>query len=547
MTEDTARAADAAPVAPDEGRLSESNRGRLIAALLSVVLLSEIIPFTYSLAIVITPLVGKSFPAAGNQVGWMITILGVVGGGTIAFVTKAADLWGKKRVMLISAVVFWVGTLICAVTSNWPLFLVGRGLEAIAIGMSALCYSLIRDVFPRSWVPVTIGFIGTGIGISGIAAPLIGGALTNHYSWRSVFWFMVVYMVVAVPLFAIFVPESTVRAKQKLDLLGVILIGTGLAGVLVYLSEGQSWGWGELSSLAYLIGGVVLLAAFFVWEAKTSHPLVDLKLVTQPKVAQIMGLSFFFTGTFTILTLAASYMFLFSKAQVETPITSAVTAGAQKALHLTALPPGFLTNVVHLQFLGNIDYAPGFSLLQLATHVLLPGSIVAMILGPASAAWARRSPAKVPLIVGMAAMIATFIGITFDHDSWVPYVCFYVLGAIASGIYYGIGPNLLVDAVPKEQQGINAGLMAGIGSIGASFAIAGVTAILIGYQFAFSVDEPKGTGGAMIPVVTKIPQVYTSTGYTWVFVMGIGGAVVSLLLALTLKAGRSPLRGGLSD
>jgi MFS family permease len=123
----------AAAGVPDDGRLSESRRGRLIAALLSVVLLSEIIPFTYSLAIV-----------------------------------------------------FWAGTLICAITSSWPLFLVGRGLEAIAIGMSALGYSLVRDVFPRSWVPVTIGFIGTRIGISGVAAPLIGGALTDHYSWRSV-------------------------------------------------------------------------------------------------------------------------------------------------------------------------------------------------------------------------------------------------------------------------------------------------------------------------------------------------------------------------
>lgn len=547
MTEETASVAEAPPDAPDDGRLSESNRGRLIAALLSVVLLSEIIPFTYSLAIVIVPLVGKSFPAAGNQVSWMITILGVAGGGTIALVTKAADLWGKKRVMLFSGVIFWAGTLICALTGNWPLFLVGRGLEAIAIGMSALGYSLVRDVFPRSWVPVTIGFIGTGIGISGIAAPLIGGTLTDHYSWRSVFWFMVLYMVVAVPLFALVVPESKVRARQKLDVLGVILIGVGLAGVLIYLSEGQSWGWGNLSALAYLIAGVVVLAAFLFWETKGSSPVVDLKLVSQPKVAQIMGLSFFFTGTFTVLTVAASYMFLFSKAQVEGPITAAVTSGAAKALHVSALPPGFLPNVVKLQFLGNIDYAPGFSLLQLAWHVLLPGSIAAMILGPASAAWARRSPARIPVIVGIAFIVATFVGLTFAHSGWVAYVIFFVLGSVASGIYFGTAPNLLVDVVPRDQQAISAGLMAGIGSIGASFATAGMTAILIGYQFAFSVDEPKGPGGKMIPVITKIPQVYTSSGYTWVFVMGIGGAIVSLLLALSLKAGRSRLQGGLLE
>ena len=143
-------------------------------------------------------------------------------------------------------------------------------------------------------------------------------------------------------------------------------------------------------------------------------------------MAQILGLSFFFTGTFTILTVAASYMFLFSKAQVEGPITAAVTSGAEKALHASTLPPGFLANIIKLQFLGNIDYAPGFTLFQLAWHVLLPGSIAAMILGPASAHWARRRPARIPVIVGMAFIVATFVGLTFDHSGWVAYVIFFV-------------------------------------------------------------------------------------------------------------------------
>jgi MFS family permease len=48
----------------------------------------------------------------------------------MALLTKAGDLWGKKRVMLLAAVVFGIGTLICAVTASWPLFLVGRGWRA---------------------------------------------------------------------------------------------------------------------------------------------------------------------------------------------------------------------------------------------------------------------------------------------------------------------------------------------------------------------------------------------------------------------------------
>lgn len=546
MTEETAQVAQAAAADQDAGRLSEANRGRLILAVLSVALLSEIIPFTYSLAMVITPLVGKSFPSAGAQVSWMLTILGVVSGGTIALVTKMADLWGKKKLILIAAVVFWVGTIICAFTSSWPLFLVGRGMEAIAIGLSALCYSIVRDVMPRAWVPVTIGFIGTGIGISGVAAPLIGGLLTLHYSWRSVFWFMVIYMVVAVPLFAFAIPETKVRLKAKLDYVGAIGLGAGVAGVLVYLSEGQSWGWGTLSALGYLIAGLVILALFVVWESRISDPLIDLKLVSQPKVAQLFGLSFFWTGGFTLLTVAASYMFL-GLPNLVTVITQEVYSGAEKQLHLSTLPPG-LKATIGLKFNGSLQYAAGFDLFQVAWHILLAGSVAAMIFGPLTAHVARKVPSKRPLAGGLALLIATFVGLTFLHANWWEYLIFFIVGNLAMGTYYGIAPNLLIDVVPKQTQTINAGLSAGIGAIGSSFATAAFTAIQIGHEFSFTVNEPKGPGGKMIPVTT-VPsaQVYTMDGYTWVFVMGIGFALVAAIIGVFLRAGQEPLKGGLVD
>ena len=114
-----------------------------------------------------------------------------------------------------------------------------------------------------------MGVIATGFGASAVLAPLIGGVLTDHYSWRSIFWFLLIYIVVTTPLLAVVVPESPYRVKQKLDWFGSLLIGFGLAGVLVYISEGSSWGWGG-SNLIYLIGGVALLAIFVFWENRVA-------------------------------------------------------------------------------------------------------------------------------------------------------------------------------------------------------------------------------------------------------------------------------------
>jgi MFS family permease len=413
MSEETAREAVLpAPLrAADEGRLDLSSKGRLVAVLAIIVLLSEIIPFVYALAGVITPLVGRSFPIAGNSISWMITIVGVVGGATIALISKMADLWGKKRMMLAASLVFLVGTVICALTSVWWFFLVGRGLEAVAIGMSALCYSLVRDIMPRSWVPISIGMIGTGIGVSAVAAPLIGGVLTDHFSWRAVFWFMAIFMVVVVPLFAAFVPESRVRQRQRLDVVGAVLIGGALSAILVYLSEGQSWGWTSPGCYAYLIGGLVALAVFLVWERASASPVINLKLLRAPQLSMLLAIAFFFTAVNTVVGFVPSFMFLIGDKQLKQTILT-------DAVHTTHLPLSVLSQFI--KFRGDISYAPGFSLFQLAWHVLLWGSLAAMIFGPVGAWWARRIGGRIPLIVGMVALAIAALGMAKWHGDWLP-------------------------------------------------------------------------------------------------------------------------------
>jgi MFS family permease len=535
MSEETAPPLAVAPrPVEDEGRIDESKRGRLIAVLLAIVLLSEVVPFVFTLAGVVTPLIGASFPSAGNSFTWSITIVGLVGGVTIVLVTKSADLWGKKRMLIVAGLILLIGSFLCAVTSSWALFLVGRGFMGMAIGLSALSYSLIRDIMPRSWVPITIAFVGSGLGVSGVLAPVIAGLLTNHYSWRSIFWFLVIYMVVALLLFAVIVPESRVRLRQRLDVLGTVLLGGGIGAVTLYLSEGSSWGWTGAGNYPYLIGGVVALVAFTWWETKTDHPVIELRLLRSPQLSGLLALAFFFTGVYTVLGYAPSFMFLVGKQQVE----GGVLAGAAKASHYPlSVVEKFIT------FHGNLDYAAGFTLYQLAWHVLVWISIAGIILAPVAAIWARRTKARIPAIVGQVALVLCMAGLIVWHDSWLQVVLFAVLGGAAFGLYNGTTPNMLIDVVPRHQQGISAGLLAASGGIGSAIFTATMTSILVRYQFQFIAPDPK----TLKPTVHNIAQVYTSTGWGYVFVFGLIGAVITLGLAVFLRAGRKPLEGGLME
>jgi nitrate/nitrite transporter NarK len=118
-----------------------------------------------------------------------------------------------------------------------------------------------------------------------------------------------------------------------------------------------------------------------------------------------------------------------------------------------------------------------------------------------------------------------------------------VLWGIGFGFYFAAGPNLLIDAVPAERQGISSGMFAVFGGIGSALATALITPILAAHPYYLIATPPGGK-----PRYIAIPQVYTNVGYSWGYLL-VGGisAVIALILAYSLRSGRTPARGGAPD
>ncbi|HUN35205.1 MAG TPA: MFS transporter [Trebonia sp.] len=516
----------------DAGRLDAASPARLIAILVSLVLFSEFVPLQYTMVGVIIPKIGAAFPAAGNSTSWALTIAGVVGAAALVLSGKAADLWGKKRTLFVLAAFFMIGTLICALTSSWALFLVGRGLQAFSFSIPAVVFGIIRDLMPRRWVPIAVGFCGAGFGISAVLAPVIGGLLTDHYSYKSIFWFLAIYAVVTVPPLAVIVPESPLRSRQRFDVPGAMLFGAGIGGVLIYVSEGANWGWGTISCLGYLIGGVVLLAGFIAWEMNTSEPMMDLSLLRSPRVSTVMVIALFATAGATLPQFTLPYMFETPKAAA---LKAQVIAGISAKEHVPASLVGqFVT------FRGDISYAAGFSVFQFAWHVVIFMSVASMIFGPVGGLMARRHGGRLPLILSGAAFLASFLLWWQFHEVWEQSAAIGTLLGIAAGFYYGSNQNLLLDAVPAHITGISSAMLAVFGSIGSSLATALATPILTSHPFQLVATPPGGK-----QIVSNIPQVYTASGYALTYLV-IGGIIglATLAFAVALRSGREPARGG---
>jgi hypothetical protein len=140
----------------------------------------------------------------------------------------------------------------------------------------------------------------------------------------------------------------------------------------------------------------------------------------------------------------------------------------------------------------------------------------------------------------MVALAIAALGLAKWHGDWLPVALFGILAGAGFGLYYGTVPNMIVDTVPRDQQAISAGLMAAFGSVGSSFAIAIMTAILVRYPFEVVANTPGGK-----TLVNTVPQVYTKTGYGYAYLfVGLVGSAIAIVLALALRAGRTPLQGG---
>lgn len=237
---------------------------------------------------------------------------------------KMSDIWGKKRIFLLCGIFFVVGCLIDSVTDDWTWFLIGRSLQAFAIASQMIAYGLIRDLLPRRLVPVGLGITAAGLGFSSVLAPVLGGYMVDHFDWRAIFWFLGGFVAVMTPIVMLVVPETRVRVRDRIDPVGAVLLASGTALVLLYLDKGQDWGWGDPTSWAWLVVGLLLLATFVIVETRIARPLMDIKLMLSPRGGLVLLMTLFGSAMLGVQGYATGYM---SQAPGETEMKALVTQG----------------------------------------------------------------------------------------------------------------------------------------------------------------------------------------------------------------------------
>lgn len=466
---------------PEEGAAPARSTAAFVLILIALLWPLEVVSLSYSL---LTPAVTQvAVHYQTQQVGWVFTALTLVGAVAGPVMSKLADMHGKKKVMVVGAILAVLGGFLAAIAPNFPTLLAGRALQGFMLPLVTLSYSLMRDILPKRWLAFAASLTVGGTGLVTITGPFIAGYFIDHHGFRSVFWLLVGMSVLAV-LGLLAVPESPVRAPGRLDWTGVVLLGAGVALVLVGLSEAATWTWSSPKTLGCLFGGLALLVVWVVVQRRTRDPLVDIQLVSRRPV-------------------------------LTTIIVAGLAYGAVGA-YSTILPMMAMTP----RALGG-DYGFGSTAMQL-TLFTVPAGITTCVPSFLVGLYMRRIGARLPVVVGSVIMAVAATYTAFAHtEKWQVVVGFTVLAAGASMAYAGI-PNLIIEAAPVEQQAITAGMAGLLQTLGSTAAVQIVYVILL----------------QNVGQLVQGSPIYSDTGFVVAFLACAGFALVAMLVGLLVPHGR---------
>src|SRR5829696_1478057 len=245
----------------------------------------------------------QTYDASLIAVGWLATAYLLTAIVAVPLLSRLGDLYGKRRMILVSVSAFAAGSLLCAVTDSIAVAIVGRGVQGIGAAIAPLTYGLIRDTTDAQDMPRKIGWLIGIANIGGGTGFLLSGLLVDAFSPTAIFWFLFGFGVVVFAGVAFLVPESPARKAIALDPAGALLLSTSLVALLLALSKGSAWGWSSAAIVSLLVASAAGLTAFTAVERRVQAPLIDLHLVRRRPFVNTHLCIFLFGFTFFSATL----------------------------------------------------------------------------------------------------------------------------------------------------------------------------------------------------------------------------------------------------
>jgi MFS family permease len=414
-----------------------------------------------------------------DQAAWLNASALLAGAIWSPLLAKSADIFGKRRVLLLAMLGAGAGSVVCLIAPNIGVFLLGRLFQGAAMAVVFLSVALTRQICSPRVAMTAIGIVTSCSAVVGIAEPFLMTPVIDLFGFQSVFVVSVALAAGAALCVRLFIPESPIRTGGKIDVGGALLLGGGLAAVLGYVSLGDDLGWLSGGMIVLLVAGVAALAGWVVLALHVDEPIVDIRALTRPLVLTLLA-----------VVLAAGSL--------------------QSMMQLTSLiaqvPPELGLGY------GLGDGGP--------VAVLFAAPAPGIMLGGTFAGWlaTRIGPART-LFGGIAiGTVATFAMLAGMSSFPLATGCLGLLG-VAAGAIGTSGFNLVTSLAPPERHGVVSGLVAVMLAIGGVVVSVAGSAVL----------------NATATEVEGAPQNSATGVYLYVLIAGVLFVLAAVMAVLVRK------------
>ena len=381
--------------------------------------------------------IAQSYSGASRAgVAWVITAYNILFASLLVAGGRTADRIGRKKVFIGGAIVFGVGSIMCAVAPSLQLLIAGRAVQGLgAAFLTPATLGLLLAAFPPERRTQVVSLFG-GIGALGVASgPTLGALLISAGGWRAAFWLNIPIIVgVVVAGRRLLVESPRQISRHRPDYTGAVMVTVALATLALGISQSEHWGWADGRTLAALAVVAVVVPMFVARQRRHPEPVIDLTLFGQKPFA---------------------------------------IANVSTLLFMIAFSAMALNNVLFLRT------AWGYSVLEAGMASALAPVVVAIVSGPAGKLASRVGFR--PLLVGgpllfTAGIIAdiTLLSSTPDIGRWL---AFGVLMGIGIGCTFPVLSSAAVSTLGAQRFAIGGAVNATARQVGAVLGVAILVAV----------------------------------------------------------------------
>jgi EmrB/QacA subfamily drug resistance transporter len=385
---------------------------------------------------IILPVVNATFKSDVATVEWVVTVYLLLVSGLLLSFGRLGDLRGHKLVYLSGFGIFIASSALCGFAPSVVVLIAARALQSLGAAMLlANSPAILTKSFPARQRGQALGLQATMTYLGLTVGPSLGGWLTSHYGWRSVFYINIPVGLSALLLSFYFIPwDAAAERREPFDLIGALTFMAGLVALLLGLNQGHAWGWSSPAIVLLMAAALVLLVVFLVIEGRVVSPMLDLSLFRSSLFsASTASAVFNYICIYSVLFLLPFYL-----------IQARGLEPAQAGLLLTAQP------------------------------------IIMAIMAPLSGTLSDRMGARLLSTAGMIILASgLFLLSQVDLQSPLSYIALSLATVgLGTGVFISPNTSALLGAAPPHRRGIASGIMAtarnmgmvlGVGLAGAVF------------------------------------------------------------------------------